>query len=151
MNTARSCPNRLRKVAQIAFAVCTLVALGYTPAQSGAVLRNTAACELSAPLELWWLGLNNPRHIVSYSILCVIAATSASTHRLSKAVVSTLVISVLVELEQACLLAGHCRVRDLLPNAVAVCPAAFAFRVVQAWRVRAARATRGQTRERPTL
>jgi VanZ family protein len=103
------------------FVGASLVALGVTPLQSAGVLRHPAWCELSAPLPQWWTGINNPRHIVSYGILCLIGATAFSGRRLAKAVAATLMISVLVEMEQAVLLAGHCRLRDLLPNTLAVC------------------------------
>lgn len=69
------------------------------------------------------MGIANIRHIVSYAALCLLAIASFSKQPV-KAVGVTLLISVLVEVEQALFTAGHARIRDLVPNVIAVCLAA---------------------------
>jgi len=119
---------RIRHYApQIAVALLATVALSYTPLRSAGRLRGTAVCELSAPLSVWCMGIYNVRHIISYSLLCLAATTCFSKHTLLKAVLLTLAISVVVEMEQAFLNDGHCRVRDMLPNLFAVSLAALVW------------------------
>jgi hypothetical protein len=108
----------------------TLIALGYTPFNSGGSLRDVVACELSAPFSAWWTGISNVRHIIAYGVLCVLATACFVKHRLAKAVGGVLVISMLVESEQAFFTHGHCRVRDMLPNLLAVCIAVLLWTAV---------------------
>jgi hypothetical protein len=112
---------------RIAVAVLATIGLSYTPLRSAGTSRGATVCEFSAPLSVWCMGVYNVRHIGSYSLLCLVATGCFSKHRLLKAALLTLAISVVVEIEQALLNDGHCRVRDMLPNVLAVSLAALVW------------------------
>lgn len=131
-----------RAALKIVFAVAATLALGYTPLKSAGLLRPTASCELSAPLELWWSGLQNSRHVISYGVLCLLAVACFAKQRVAKAAATVLVISALVELEQAFLAEGHCRIRDMLPNLLAVCLASLLWLAFSRRLLRRPRASR---------
>lgn len=64
--------------------------------------------------------LANYRHIIAFGILFILASQCFRRGAFWKSAVVVLLLSVFVEVEQALFLNGHCRVRDILPNFVAV-------------------------------
>lgn len=102
------------------FAAMALAALLFTPLTAGFALRPTPACELNPSAELWLHSLNNIRHLVTYSILTAVAVWAFGRRALPLALATSLLVTVGVELTQAVFTEGHCRLRDMLPNAIAV-------------------------------
>jgi hypothetical protein len=100
-------------------ALCTL-ALFATPWRSRFSVRADAVCELRAPLALWASGAANLQHLLTYGILAILAAFVFRRQPLLTAVILVLGVSAVVELQQAIFTAGHCRLRDMLPNLLAV-------------------------------
>jgi hypothetical protein len=117
-------PNRFLGWGRRAIIAVSVVVVGlavtHTPLASDLALRSQPTCELTSTPEMWWIGLHNPRHLISYSIICLLISSWFTRRRLLKSVAITLVLSGFLELQQAILADGHCRVRDMLPNVVAL-------------------------------
>ena len=64
--------------------------------------------------------LANYKHIISFCVLFILASQCFRHGALWKSAVVVLLLSAAVEAEQAIFLDGHCRVRDMLPNLIAV-------------------------------
>ena len=107
----------------LAFALlvlASLAALATTPISAGFALREAAACDLLSGWDLWLTGLGNVRHLVSYSVLTAVAVWAFGMPRALLAAGFVLLVSAGVELEQMLFADGHCRLRDILPNIVAI-------------------------------
>jgi hypothetical protein len=101
------------------FALSALAFL-QTPWRSNFRIRTHPICELRAPLELWLAGASNLQHLLSYGLLALLAAPAFRRRPLLTAASFVLALSAVVELEQALFSVGHCRLRDMLPNLLAV-------------------------------
>jgi len=109
-----------RRLAHALLVVACLAALATTPISAGFALREVAACHVLSGWDLWLTGLGNVRHLVSYSVLTAIAVWAFGTPRALLAAGLVLVVSTVVEVEQMLFADGHCRLRDMLPNLVAI-------------------------------
>lgn len=102
------------------------MALVYVPLMSGFAVVSNPTC------SFWpiWRGLpeilQNTVHLRSFGILFLIAALTYRKHRVVKAAITVLAISIAVEAEQAYFW-GNCEVADLLPNLVAIAGGAVLF------------------------
>jgi hypothetical protein len=100
--------------------VACLAALATTPISAGFARREAAACDVLSSWDLWLTGLGNIRHLISYSVLTAIAVWAFGMPRALPAAGLVLLVSAAVELEQMLFADGHCRLRDMLPNIVAI-------------------------------
>lgn len=106
-----------------------VVAVAIVPGwQSGFTVRPTA-CEAVPSADQLAAAVLNLRHVVTYAVLGALA-TAAWPRRRWLALGTVLVFSGLMELQQALFGAGHCRLWDLLPNALGL---ALAGVVVRLW------------------
>jgi VanZ family protein len=105
----------------------------YTPLDSRLQL-GAKSCDLSMNRELVGNAILNARHLVSYSVLFVLAALVFRRRALVKAGAFVLLVSMAVEIEQAYFTSGHCRLRDLIPNTLAIAIASASFHAVVALR-----------------
>jgi hypothetical protein len=112
---ARERPHRLGTALFVGFGALALAA---TPWRSGFSLRANAVCELRAPLALWVEGVANAQHLLAYGLLVLLGA--AALRRPLLACLLVFALSAMVELEQSVFAVGHCRLRDMLPNLLAL-------------------------------
>jgi hypothetical protein len=111
---------RRRQIARWVFLVLVTLTLLATPLRSSFRWRATFYCEGGAPIERWLAGLLNLAHFTAYGVLMLVGAFVFHERPLAKAGALVLALSAVVELEQAVFTVGHCRVRDLLPNLMAI-------------------------------
>lgn len=102
------------------FAALSLAALSFTPISAGFTLRTEFSCELLPSWQLAVASLANPRHLLSFSVLTVVAVWAFGTRNLWVAALVVLVLTGLVEFEQMLFADGHCRLRNMLPNLAAI-------------------------------
>jgi hypothetical protein len=96
------------------------LALLETPLRSSFTVRARAVCEYRASWAVWASGAANLQHLLSYGILTILAAFTFRQRPLRSAAMFVLGLSAAVELQQAIFTVGHCRLRDMLPNLLAV-------------------------------
>jgi hypothetical protein len=106
--------------AYVAFA---LLGLLYFPAKQGFDLAPTA-CETLPSARLSFYSLQNYPHIVMFSFFFVLSYIQfrewGPRARFAWAALATLTMGALVELAEGISGLGHCRVRDLIPDAAGV-------------------------------
>lgn len=105
---------------RVRFAYFAFVVLGvlWMPARAGFRLA-PEDCETALSLPLALHSLTNYKHIVLFTIFAVMTLAQFRPDdrwRFAKLAVIVLGMTVAVEGEQALFGAGHCRVRDLVPN-----------------------------------
>ena len=104
------------------WAYFTFIALGlsFFPARVAFRLR-PRACDLGVDIPLALISLGNYPHIVLFGIFFLMTSCLARGHRAAVripiAAGAVLVMGVCVELAQGLTGEGHCRMRDLLPDA----------------------------------
>lgn len=118
-----------RSVFLAAFILLSLAVLAATPIAAGFALRDFA-CDLG-PSPDWTATILNFRHIVSYGILATIAFLAFADRPLWVPIVATLAVTAGAELTEAVFAFGHCRLRDMIPNVLAV-----GVGLVPAWGIR---------------
>lgn len=101
------------------FCLAAIFALMVTPYLARFELRSLT-CETRVPEGVWLATLGNFRHLFSYSLLLVFARIAFPEWPLTLLVILVLLVSVGVEVEQSIFDHGHCRLRDMLPNLIAV-------------------------------
>jgi hypothetical protein len=106
-------------LARLLLLLAAAVILLTTPVTAGFGLR-AFTCDFSLSPALWFSALVNYDHLIAYSILFVIAWLAFRRQPLWLPIALALAISIGVELEQSLFREGHCRLRDLLPNVIAV-------------------------------
>lgn len=102
-----------------ALALVAIAALAITPFQAALTTR-TFTCDLGLDAVDWIEGLANPRHLIAYAIISALAVLALPNLPLWQRVGVALLIALGVELEQSVFADGHCRLRDMLPNFIAV-------------------------------
>jgi hypothetical protein len=107
-------------IARWALVSLSALTLAVTPLRSRFQVRGGFSCEVAAPFERWVAGVLNWGHLVAYGTLLGVGSLAFGTRRLVPIGAFVLAVSVAVELEEAVFTVGHCRVRDLLPNVLAV-------------------------------
>ncbi len=108
--------------------ILIIMALLFEPIRSGFVISNQS-CELMTNWESVQNSVFNYRHVISYGILCLVAAATFRQNRVLKAIIAIFLFSVLLEIEQSFFVTGHCRSRDLIPNLLGIGLAAAIFGV----------------------
>jgi hypothetical protein len=121
---------RRRQIARWVFLVLITLTLLATPLRSSFRWRAAFFCEVRAPIERWLAGALNLAHFIAYGVLMLVGAFVFHERRLAKSGALVFALSAVVELEQAAFTVGHCRVRDLLPNLMAI-----ALGVVVCWAI----------------
>jgi hypothetical protein len=106
------------------WAYVTFVVLGllYFPASVGFRL-NPQPCELMPSIALAIFSLTNYAHIVLFAWFFLLTSAQFRMHRGSAfawAALATITMGVLVELAEGVSGKGHCRLRDLIPDAVGI-------------------------------
>lgn len=107
-----------RSVLLAAFILLSLAVLAATPIAAGFSLRDFA-CDFG-PSPDWATTILNFRHIASYGILAAVAFLAFADRPLWVPIVVTLAVTAGAELTQAVFASGHCRLRDMIPNVLAV-------------------------------
>jgi hypothetical protein len=115
-----------RQIAPWVLLALIALTLSATPLRSGFHLRAGLVCEIGAPSEQWVAGILNWGHFISYGVLVVVGSLAPRERPLARTGALVFALSAAVELEQAVFTVGHCRVRDLLPNLLAIVLAAAA-------------------------
>jgi hypothetical protein len=109
-----------QQLARWAFLALIALTLLATPLRSSLHVRAAFVCELGAPMERWLAGVLNWGHFISYSVLVVVGNLAFRGRPLARVGAFVFALSAAVELEQAVFTVGHCRIRDLLPNLLAI-------------------------------
>ncbi len=97
----------------------TVLALVYEPVRSGFTFSDQQ-CDLTANSGNVQSAFFNLRHIISYGLLCLVAAAAFRQYRLLTVAAGVFLFSVFLEIEQSFFSTGHCRLRDLIPNLVGI-------------------------------
>jgi hypothetical protein len=114
-----------------AFALAAVAALLITPIQAGFALRSFS-CDFGLNAADWIEGVANTRHLIAYAIIAALAVL-ALPGPLWQRVGVALLISLGVEVEQAIFADGHCRLRDMVPNFIAVIIGAGVGILIHVW------------------
>ena len=102
-----------------AYAVCVVLSLLYFPASVGFRL-NPQPCELTFGLALAVHSLTNYPHIVLFALFYFLTTPLfrvSDWRAFAWAGAATIVMGALVEIEEGVTGKGHCRLRDLIPDA----------------------------------
>ena len=106
-----------------AYAALVVLGLLYFPASVGFRL-NPQPCELTFGAALAVFSLTNYAHIVLFTLFFLMTSTLFRTHDRSAfgwAALATVVMGALVEIAEGVTGKGHCRLRDLIPDAAGAC------------------------------
>jgi hypothetical protein len=98
--------------------LASLAALLATPVGSGWALR-AFSCDLGGSPD-WVATIVNIRHLVSFGGLAALAFLVFREFRAWVPILLLVVITASVELEEAIFASGHCRLRDMLPDLIAI-------------------------------
>jgi hypothetical protein len=104
----------------VLFALGAIATLAVTPLAAGLALRPAPVCDPGGDARLLVAALGNVRHLVAFAALTVLAAAAFGGRRAAAAIGLMLLLTAGVEVEQAIFADGHCRLRDLLPDAAAI-------------------------------
>jgi hypothetical protein len=102
-----------------ALALVAVAALAITPFQAG-LTTQSFTCDFGLNAVDWIEGVANPRHLIAYAIISALAVLALPGLPLWQRIGIALLISLGVEVEQAVFADGHCRMRDMVPNFIAV-------------------------------
>jgi len=104
------------------YAAFVVAGLLYFPLSTGFHLQ-PPACELAPSLSLIVYSLHNTPHILMFAVFYVLSWVrfrEAGPARYGWAGAATLIMGALVEIAEGLTGQGHCRVRDLVPDAAGV-------------------------------
>jgi hypothetical protein len=107
-----------------AYALFVLLSLAYMPARTG-FRRQLPRCEGVPNLTLAVFSLTHHAHIVLVAVFFLITVRRFPVRNgtaLGWAALATVVLGALVELAEGATQAGHCRLRDHVPDTAAVVP-----------------------------
>lgn len=107
-----------RSVLRATFILLSLAVMAATPIAAGFSMRDFT-CDLG-PSPDWAATILNFRHVVSYGILAAIAFLAFADRPVWVPIVVTLMVTAGAELTEAVFASGHCRLRDMIPNVLAV-------------------------------
>ena len=107
-----------RTILLVALMLAGLAALLATPVASGWSLR-AFACDFGGSPD-WLATIVNLRHLVSFGILATLAFLVLQGRPAWMPVVLLIAITAAVEIEEAVFASGHCRLRDMLPDLIAI-------------------------------
>jgi hypothetical protein len=115
-----------------ALALVAFTALAITPIQAGFATR-AFTCDFGLNAADWIAGIANPKHLIAYAILAALAVSALRGRPLWQPVGLAILISLGVEIEQAIFADGHCRLRDMVPNVIAVAMGTAIGLLIFAW------------------
>jgi hypothetical protein len=107
-----------RTVLLVALVLASLAALLATPLASGWSLR-AFLCDLGGSPD-WLATIVNLRHLVSFGILAALAFVVLRGRPVWMPVLLLIAITAAVELEEAIFASGHCRLRNMVPDLIAI-------------------------------
>ncbi len=110
--------NRLSYVAFVAIGVL------FMPVKAAFEGFSPTPCEMMPSVSLMLRSFQNYSHIVMFTIFTLMTRTQfprSDERRLLKVAAIVLVMGAIVELEQGLTGRGHCRLRDLIPDATGFC------------------------------
>jgi len=87
-------------------------------------------CDVTPAPYLFLKSLHNIKHILVYGILFLTCVWNFRSFPILKATSTVMVFSLLIELVQIYIPGGHCRVYDMLSNAIGVIWASLVFLIV---------------------
>jgi glycopeptide antibiotics resistance protein len=123
---------------RVRFAYVAFVVLGVLWMPARASFRFApAACESALSLALAAHSMTNYKHIFLFAMFAIMTLAQFATNdhwRFAKMVALALGMTIVVEGEQALLGMGHCRVRDIVPNAAGTLIGACTIEVIRAAR-----------------
>jgi hypothetical protein len=111
-------PGVLRIILVIVLVLASIAALLATPIESGWALRSFA-CDFGGSPD-WLATILNVRHLISFGVLAAVAFLVLKGRPAWIPVLVLIAITAGVELEEAIFGSGHCRVRDMLPDLIAI-------------------------------
>ena len=120
--------------ARWAYAVFVLLGFLWIPARTGFHFH-PPKCELLPSFDLALYSLLNYKHVFLFGVFFVMTRVQLGNrrHALLMAFAATLVMGVLIELEETLTRTGHCRLRDLVPDSAGAAIGVVIWRV---WRGR---------------
>lgn len=120
-----------RPIVWFFLAVAAFVVL-YTPIDAGFVVREPF-CDFGSSPD--WTGtILNLKHLVFYGLLALLAFLALKGQPIWVPAVIVLAITGFAELEQSVFTSGHCRLRDMVPNILALFLGGLAAHVWWNWR-----------------
>lgn len=96
----------------------TFAALATTPINSGWTIR-AFTCDLGGSPD-WLATVLDWRHLISFGVLAALAFVAFRNQPMWMPVLFLLAITGAVELEEGLFAAGHCRLRDMIPDVLAI-------------------------------
>ena len=122
-----------------AYAGYVATALAAIPARSGFNLVRPV-CETVVPPYYYAYSLTNYAHIILFGIFFIITLMQFRVKNLKNmgwAFLATLVVGLIIELEEGSTLSGNCRMRDLIPDSAGAVIAGLVILGIMRWRRRA--------------
>jgi glycopeptide antibiotics resistance protein len=108
----------LQRFLLILFGLLSLAALLAAPVAAGGSLR-PFACDLGSSPD-WLATIVNIRHLVSFGVLATLGFLALRGQPLWLPIAVLVGVTGGVEVTQAIFDSGHCRLRDLIPNLIAI-------------------------------
>jgi hypothetical protein len=99
-------------------ALASIAALAATPISAGFAVK-AFSCDFG-PSPDWLATIVNIRHLVSFGVLAALAFIVFRDQPLWVPILFMVAVTVGVEIEEGILASGHCRARDLIPDALAI-------------------------------
>jgi glycopeptide antibiotics resistance protein len=99
-------------------ALVTVAALAAAPVSAGFTLK-ALSCDFG-PSPDWLATIVNVRHLVSFGVLATLAFIVFRDQPVWVPILFMVAVTVGVEIEQGIFASGHCRARDLIPDALAI-------------------------------
>jgi hypothetical protein len=129
---------QFRKLPIIAFWISAVLVLLSTPVAAGFQLRSVF-CDFG-PSPDWAATILNWKHVIAYGALSALGFVALRDRPFWQGALTLLAIMAGAELTQAIFADGNCRLRDMLPNIIAVGAGAAVvsiFRRMQSWKRKA--------------
>jgi hypothetical protein len=105
-------------VVNVLLALATIAALAATPIGAGFAFK-IFACDFG-PSPDWVATIVNVRHLVSFGVLAALAFLAFRKLPIWVPIGFMIVVTGAVEIEEALFASGHCRIRDMIPDAIAI-------------------------------
>jgi hypothetical protein len=108
----------MQRLLLVLFAVLAIAALAITPINAGLDMRQFS-CDLGGVGD-WAQTVLNLRHLLAYGALAALGFVAMRDRPVWVPLFVLLAITAGVELTQAVFDDGHCRLRDMIPNVIAI-------------------------------
>lgn len=107
-----------RTILLVLLTLGTLAALAATPVGAGFAFK-PFACDFGSSPD-WVATIVNVRHLLSFGVLAVLAFLVFRGQPIWAPIVFMLVVTGVVEIEEGLFASGHCRMRDMIPDVLAI-------------------------------